>query len=246
MLDAIALYFRYRSSRVISLRIVTTDLDLLPCASRKGKTDSDLIRNAVLLWNNVVLCATFERKRVRFRFLRQYAIFCAVLKSIDDLFFSCEFALRFINQVTVWIDDSFFCVDELSFRRRFWTAWARKISIFDFQLATQSSVKLLSRMRTCFDRTIVLYNLTVDLIYHMLRLLTIQMWGRSSKVIKEIEIISFPFSMCYSSNLAFSSPSTFSSHFWDWQWVLSLNLFRADIVCSAQCSADFFNEFIVC
>jgi len=71
MLDAIALYFRYRSSRVTSLRIVTTDLDLLPCASRKGKTDSDLIRNALLLWNNVVLCATFERKRVRFRFLRQ-------------------------------------------------------------------------------------------------------------------------------------------------------------------------------
>ncbi len=130
MLDAIALYFRYRSSRITSLRIVTTDLDLLPCASRKDKTDSDLIRNAVLLWNNVVLCAIFERKRVRFRFLRQYTVFCAVLKSIDDLFFSCEFALRFVSQITVWIDDSFFCVDELSFRRRFWPAWARKISIF--------------------------------------------------------------------------------------------------------------------
>ncbi len=49
MLDAIALYFRYQSSHVISLRIVTTDLDLLSCASRKDKTDSDLIRNAVLL-----------------------------------------------------------------------------------------------------------------------------------------------------------------------------------------------------
>ena len=131
MLDAIALYFRYRSSHVISLRIVTTDLDLLSCTSRKGKTDSDLIRNAVLLWNNVVFCAIFKRKRVRFRFLRQYAVFCAVLKSIDDLFFSCEFALRFINQITVWIDDYFFCVDKLSFRRRFWSAWARKISIFD-------------------------------------------------------------------------------------------------------------------
>ena len=92
-----------------------------------------MIRNAVLLWNNIVLCAIFKRKRVQFRFLRQYAVFCAVLKSIDDLFFSCEFALRFINQITVWIDDSFFCVDELSFRRWFWSAWARKISIFDLQ-----------------------------------------------------------------------------------------------------------------
>jgi len=49
MLDAITLYFVYQSSRVISLRIVTTDLDLLSCVSRKDKTDSDLIRNAVLL-----------------------------------------------------------------------------------------------------------------------------------------------------------------------------------------------------
>ena len=49
MLDAIALYFMYQSNHVISLRIVMTDLDLLFCASRKGKTDSDLIRNAVLL-----------------------------------------------------------------------------------------------------------------------------------------------------------------------------------------------------
>ena len=169
MLDVIALYLRYQSSRVISLRIVTTDLNLLSCTSRKDKTDSDLIRNAVLLWNNVVLCAIFEHKRIRIRFLHQYAIFYAVLKSIDDLFFSCEFAFQFINQITVWIDDSFFCVDELSFRRRFWSAWAQKISIFDFWLATQSSVKLLSQMRTCFDRTIVLYNLLIDLIYHMLR-----------------------------------------------------------------------------
>ncbi len=169
MLDAIALYLRYWSSCIISLRIVTTDLDLLSCTLRKDKTDSDLIRNAVLLWNNIVLCAIFKCKRVRFRFLHQYAVFCAVLKSIDDLFFSCEFALRFINQITVWIDDSFFCVDELSFRRRFWPAWARKISIFDFWLAMQSSVKLLSRMRACFDHTIVLYNLLIDLIYHMLR-----------------------------------------------------------------------------
>ncbi len=169
MLDAIALYFVYQISCIISLRIVTTDLNLLSCASRKDKTDSDLIRNTVLLWNNVVFCAIFKHKRVWFRFLHQYAVFCAVLKSIDDLFFSCEFALRFINQITVWIDDSFFCVDELSFRRRFWPAWARKISIFDFWLATQSSVKLLSRIGTCFDRTIVLYNLPIDLIYHMLR-----------------------------------------------------------------------------
>jgi len=159
----------YWSSCVILLRIVTTDLDLLSCASRKDKTDSDLIRNAVLLWNNIVFCAIFKHKRVRFRFLRQYAVFCAVLKSIDDLFFSCEFALRFINQITVWIDDSFFCVDELSFRHRFWPAWARKISIFDFWLAMQSFVKLLSWMRACFDRTIVLYNLPIDLIYHMLQ-----------------------------------------------------------------------------
>ncbi len=169
MLDVIALYFMYWSSHVISLRIVTTDLDLLSCISRKDKTDSDLIRNAVLLWNNVVLCAIFEHKRVQFRFLHQYAVFCAVLKLIDDLFFSCEFALRFINQITVWIDDFFFCVDQLSFRHRFWSAWARKISIFDFWLATQSTVKLLSRMRACFDHTTVLYNLLIDLIYHLLR-----------------------------------------------------------------------------
>ncbi len=165
MLDAIALYLMYQSSYIISLRIVTTDLDLLSCASRKGKTNSDLIRNAVLLWNNVVLCAIFKCKRVRFRFLRQYAVFCAVLKSIDDLFFSCEFALWFISQITVWLDDSFFYVDELSFRRRFWSAWAWKISIFDFWLATQSSVKLLSRMRACFNHMIVLYNLLIDLIF---------------------------------------------------------------------------------
>ncbi len=169
MLDAITLYLMYWSSCIISLRIVTTDLDLLSCTSRKDKTDSDLIRNAVLLWNNVVLCAIFEHKRVWFQFLHQYAVFCAVLKLIDDLFFLCEFALRFINQITIWIDDSFFCVDEFSFRRRFWPAWARKISIFDFWLATQLSVKLLSRMRACFDRMIVFYNLSIDLIYYMLR-----------------------------------------------------------------------------
>ncbi len=169
MLDVIALYLVYQSSHVISLRIVTTDLNLLSCTSRKDKTDSDLIRNAVLLWNKVVLCAIFEHKRVWFRFLHQYAVFCAVLTLIDDLFFSCEFALWFDNQITVWLDDSFFCVNELSFRLRFWSAWARKISLFNFWLATQSSVKLLSRMRACFDRMIVLYNLLIDLIYHMLR-----------------------------------------------------------------------------
>ncbi len=169
MLETIALYFRYWSSHVISLRIVMIDLDLLSCTLRKDKTDSDLIRNAVLLWNNVVLCAIFWCKRIWFQFLHQYAVFCAVLKSIDDLFFSCEFALRFINQITVWIDDSFFCINELSFRRRFWSVWVQKFSIFDFWLATQSSVKLLSRMRACFDHMIVLYNLSIDLIYHMLR-----------------------------------------------------------------------------
>ncbi len=135
--------------------------------SRKDKTDSDLIRNAVLLWNNVVLCAIFKHKRVWFQFLCQYAVFCAVLNLIDDLFFSCEFALQFINQITVWIDDSFFCVDKLSFRCRFWSAWAWKFSIFDFWLAMQSSVKLLSQMRACFDCTIVLYNLSINLIYHI-------------------------------------------------------------------------------
>ena len=169
MLNAIALYFMYQSSHVISLRIVMTDLDLLSCTSRKDKTDSDLIRNAVLFWNNVVSCAIFKCKRVQFRFLHQYAVFCAVLKSIDDLFFSCEFALRFINQITVWIDDSFFCVDENSFRRRFWSAWTWKISIFDFQLAMQSSVKLLSRMRAHFNHTIVLSNFLINLIYYTLR-----------------------------------------------------------------------------
>ncbi len=49
MLDAIALYLRCQSSCIISLRIVITDLDLLSCTSRKDKTDSDLIRNTVLL-----------------------------------------------------------------------------------------------------------------------------------------------------------------------------------------------------
>ena len=49
MLDAIALYLMYQSSCIILLRIVTTDLDLLSCTSRKDKTDSDLIRNIVLL-----------------------------------------------------------------------------------------------------------------------------------------------------------------------------------------------------
>ncbi len=49
MPDAIALYLMYQSSYFISLRIVMTDLDLLSCTSRKDKTDSDLIRNAVLL-----------------------------------------------------------------------------------------------------------------------------------------------------------------------------------------------------
>ncbi len=97
MLDAIALYLRYRSSHVTSLRIVTTDLDLLSCTSRKGKTDSDLIRNALLLWNNVVLCAIFERKRVRFRFLRQYAVFCVVLKSLDDFIYL---------SVLIYVDES--------------------------------------------------------------------------------------------------------------------------------------------
>ncbi len=140
MLNTIALYFMYWSSCIISLRIVMIDLDLLSYASRKDKTDSDLIRNAVLLWNNVVLCAIFKHKRVRFRFLHQYAVFCAVLKLIDDLFFSCEFALWFINQITVWIDDSFFFIDELSFHRWFWSAWARKFSIFDFRFLTCDAV----------------------------------------------------------------------------------------------------------
>ena len=49
MLDAIALYLRYQNSHVISLRIVMIDFNLLFCTSRKDKTDSDLIRNAVLL-----------------------------------------------------------------------------------------------------------------------------------------------------------------------------------------------------
>ena len=49
MLNAIALNLMYQSSCIISLRIVMTDLDLLSCTLRKDKTDSDLIRNAVLL-----------------------------------------------------------------------------------------------------------------------------------------------------------------------------------------------------
>ncbi len=125
------------SSHVISLRIVIIDLNLLSCTSRKDKTDSDLIRNVVLLWNNVVFYAIFKCKRVWFRFLCQYAVFCAVLKLIDDLFFSCEFALQFINQITVWIDDSFFCVNELSFRRRFWCMSAKN---FEFRFLTCNTV----------------------------------------------------------------------------------------------------------
>ncbi len=49
MLNAIALYFMYQSNHVISLKIVTTDLNLLFCTSGKDKTNSDLIRNIVLL-----------------------------------------------------------------------------------------------------------------------------------------------------------------------------------------------------
>ncbi len=49
MLDAITLYFRYQSNHVISLKIVMIDLNLLSCASRKYKTDSYLIKYAVLL-----------------------------------------------------------------------------------------------------------------------------------------------------------------------------------------------------
>ncbi len=49
MLDAIALYFMYQSNHVILLRIVMTNLNLLSYTLRKDKTDSDLIRNAVLL-----------------------------------------------------------------------------------------------------------------------------------------------------------------------------------------------------
>ncbi len=106
MLNAIALYFRYRSSCIISLRIVTTDLDLLSCASRKGKTDSDLIRNALLLWNNVVLCAIFKRKRVRFRFLRQYAVFCVVLKFWFDYKnenISRSICVYVVHELNMWI-----------------------------------------------------------------------------------------------------------------------------------------------
>ena len=165
MLDAIALYFRYQSSRVTSLRIVTTDLDLLSCASRKGKTDSDLIRNALLLWNNVVLCAIFKRKEVRFRFLRQYAVFCVVLKSIDDFFFSCEFALRFINQITVWIDDSFFCV--------------------------------------------------------------------------------YLYASHHVESLRFSSEMRKLILFWCKRYIMNASSFRADVVCFAQCFANFFSESVV-
>ncbi len=49
MLDAIALYLMYQSSHIILLKIVMIDLDLLSYTLRKDKTDSDLIRNAVLL-----------------------------------------------------------------------------------------------------------------------------------------------------------------------------------------------------
>ncbi len=49
MLVTIALYFMYQGSYFISLRIVMTNLDLLFCTLRKGKTDIDLIRNIVLL-----------------------------------------------------------------------------------------------------------------------------------------------------------------------------------------------------
>ncbi len=60
--------FKKKSSCIISLRTVTTDLDLLSCTSRKDKTNSDLIRNVVLLWNNIVLCVIFKYKRLQFQF----------------------------------------------------------------------------------------------------------------------------------------------------------------------------------
>jgi hypothetical protein len=141
MLDAIALYLEYWSSCVVSLRIVMTDLNLLFCISRKDKVDRDLTRNAVFLWNNIVLCAKVERssarnfdqsiaeeikqvnartfkwsstKRFNFDLLNYHAVSCAILESIDDLFSLYEFALWLVNQITVWNDDSFLCIDESS------------------------------------------------------------------------------------------------------------------------------------
>ncbi len=138
MLDAIALYFVYQSSCITSLRIVTTDLDLLPYASRKGKTDSDLIRNTVLLWNNVVFCVIFKRKELRFRFLRQYAVFCAVLKLI--------WWLVLFVWVCSLIYQSNYCLNWWFFLLRWWTLVSPPILAcvsaknFDFRFLTCDAV----------------------------------------------------------------------------------------------------------
>ncbi len=80
----------------------------------------------------------------------------------------------------MWVCSSIYhsnyCLNWWFFLLRWWTLISPSILIcvsaknfnFDFWLATQSSVKLLSRMRACFDHMIVLYNLLIDLIYYML------------------------------------------------------------------------------
>ncbi len=138
MLDAITLYFMYQSSRVISLRIVMTDLDLLSYALRKDKTDSDLIRNVVLLWNNVVLCAIFKHKELWFQFLRQYTVFCAVLKLI--------WWLVLFMWVCSSIYQSNYCLNWWFFLLRWWTLVSSSILIcvsaknFNFRFLTCDAV----------------------------------------------------------------------------------------------------------
>ena len=177
MLDAIALYLEYRSSCIISLRIVMTDLDLLSCTSRKDKADRDLIKkHCTSLKQHCSLCKSWTIKCKRFRLidceknqtsecekfrmikrdfdlLSCHAVSCAILESIDGLFSLYEFVLWLVNQIIVWTDDFFLCVDEVTKESWFWSARAQKISVFDFWLATQLSIKLLSQIRACFDRT---------------------------------------------------------------------------------------------
>ncbi len=138
MLDVIALYFRYQSSCIISLRIVMTDLDLLSCTSRKDKTDSDLIRNAVLLWNNIVLCAIFKHKR------NLISIFASVRSLLCCS--KVDWWLVLFMWVCSLIYQSNYCLNWWFFLLRWWTLISPSILVcvsaknFDFRFLTCDAV----------------------------------------------------------------------------------------------------------
>ncbi len=85
MLDAIALYFMYQSNHVILLRIVTTDLDLLPCTSRKDKTDSDLIRNTVTRMLHSLFKLMNSKWELNMKLERQLYLACITIISDYDI-----------------------------------------------------------------------------------------------------------------------------------------------------------------